>query len=284
MFYRLLAMSVDHALLKSNGKLDRQTKEAIQFVKNKGVYVTLVTSRNFSSAHKIAKALKLDSHLITHNGAFIGSDVEEPIYEKRISEEDTIKIVEALEKVKCTIRIVHERFSIGNKFRHKSNLIARTAFSTSDPIFYPMQFVETLTETLRHSPVATPKMEIYAKEGTDVGLVKDIIHSVADVRIEEGPDGRLDVLPENVSKRKGLQILGEHLGIPLHEMVVIGDSMQDKEMIESAGLGVAMGNAPGEVKQASDWVTRSNNQHGVSYMVKEHFRKQLRTKMIKTYQ
>jgi len=35
-----------------------------------------------------------------------------------------------------------------------------------------------------------------------------------------------------------------------------------------------MGNASPEVKKASDWVTRSNNQHGVAYMVKEHFRKQ----------
>jgi hydroxymethylpyrimidine pyrophosphatase-like HAD family hydrolase len=37
---------------------------------------------------------------------------------------------------------------------------------------------------------------------------------------------------------------------------------------------VAMGNSSFEVKKAADWVTRSNNQHGVTYMVKEHFRKQ----------
>ena len=45
-------------------------------------------------------------------------------------------------------------------------------------------------------------------------------------------------------------------------------------MIEAAGLGVAMGNAPVEVKRAANWITRSQNQNGVAYMVKEHFRKQ----------
>ena len=35
-----------------------------------------------------------------------------------------------------------------------------------------------------------------------------------------------------------------------------------------------MGNAPVEVKQAADWITRSNSENGVEYMIKEHFRKQ----------
>ena len=42
----------------------------------------------------------------------------------------------------------------------------------------------------------------------------------------------------------------------------------------ATGLGVAMGNAPYDVKRAADWITRSQNQHGVAYVVKEHFRKQ----------
>lgn len=57
-------------------------------------------------------------------------------------------------------------------------------------------------------------------------------------------------------------------------MVYIGDSLDDIPLIEAAGLGVSMWNAPYEVKKASDWVTRSENEQGVAYMVKEHFRKQ----------
>ena len=68
----------------------------------------------------------------------------------------------------------------------------------------------------------------------------------------------------------------EHLNISLNEMVAIGDSLEDLEVIENVGLGVAMGNAPVEVKQAADWITRSNSENGVEYMIKEHFRKQFR--------
>lgn len=63
-------------------------------------------------------------------------------------------------------------------------------------------------------------------------------------------------------------------------MVVIGDGLDDMPAIEAVGLGVAMGNAPVEVKKAADWVTRSNEQLGVAYMIKEHFRKQLRPEFL----
>lgn len=96
----------------------------------------------------------------------------------------------------------------------------------------------------------------------------------SEVSLSKLNEYRLDIMPEGVSKLNGLIQLGEHLGIQLKEMVAIGDGHDDIEMIEACGLGVAMGNASAEVKKASDWVTRSNNQHGVSYMVKEHFRKQ----------
>ncbi|KPC97811.1 Stress response protein YhaX [Geobacillus sp. BCO2] len=57
--YKLLALNIDGTILKNNGRLPRETKEAVDYVKKKGVYVTLITSRNLLSARKVAKALRL---------------------------------------------------------------------------------------------------------------------------------------------------------------------------------------------------------------------------------
>ena len=62
--YKLLALNIDGTLLKSNGKLEKKTKEAIDFVKKKDVYVTLMTSRNFLSAKKVAKAVKREHDML----------------------------------------------------------------------------------------------------------------------------------------------------------------------------------------------------------------------------
>ncbi|MCL6572711.1 MAG: HAD hydrolase family protein, partial [Bacillus sp. (in: Bacteria)] len=79
MIYRLLALNIDGTLLQTNGRIHKSTKEAIDYVEQKGIYVTLVTSRSFPSARKVAKVLKIKSPLITHQGAYIASPEEEPI-------------------------------------------------------------------------------------------------------------------------------------------------------------------------------------------------------------
>ncbi|MCH1627096.1 Cof-type HAD-IIB family hydrolase [Ferdinandcohnia quinoae] len=280
--YRLLAINIDGTLLRPNGRLQAGTKEAIDFVRNKGVYVTLVTRRNFPSAKKIAKALKLDSLLITHNGAFVSSTLEEPMFERRISEEKTFNIVQVLENYKCNIRLLHEKFSIGNRMKFPGNLMAKAVFGSGDPLFYPMQFVDSLGDSLRDNPVAPPKIEVFCQNESELRHVEDTLKDHFEgIRIEAVDGKKLEIVPVGVSKLNGLRALAYHLDIPLQKTVAIGDSPDDIEMIAAAGLGVAMWNAPKEVKFAADWVTRSNNMNGVSYMIKEHFRKQQRIEFLK---
>ncbi|RFB18425.1 HAD family phosphatase [Bacillus sp. HNG] len=280
--YRLLAINVDGTLLRPNGRLQSGTKEAIDYVRAKEVYVTLVTRRHFASTKKIAKALKLDSFLITHNGGFISTNLDDPIFVKRISEEKTFNIVQVLENFKCSIRLQHEKFSIGNRMRFPGNLIAKAMFGSGDPLFYPMQFVDSLGDYLTDNPVAPPKIEVYSQSEDELVTIKETINEhFRDIQVDLTEPHKLEITPLGVSKLNGLQALANHLEIPLHETVVIGDSTDDIEMIKSAGLGVAMWNAPKEVKFAADWVTRSNNMNGVSYMIKEYFRKQQRIEFLK---
>lgn len=276
MIYRLLALNVDGTTLQSNGKLHKSTRDAIEYVQQKGVYVTLITSRSFASAKKVAKALKINSHIITHLGSFISADMRTgPLLAKRIPEDVTFQLARFLEGFPCQIRLVHEKFSLANKYKLNHNLLAKTVFTSGDPIFYSQQFTDSISETLANEPISPPKIEVYFEFAEDLKDARQAIKGMfSEVSLSKLNDYRLDVLPEGVSKLTGLLHLGDHLGIPLKEMVAIGDGEDDIEMIKASGLGVAMGNASSEVKKAADWVTRSNDQHGVSYMIKEHFRKQ----------
>lgn len=279
--YQLLALNIDGTLLRSNGRLQPSTKEAIEYVKNKGIYVTLVTNRHFQSAKKLAKALKLDSLLVTHGGAFISKKLDEPLYEKRISEETTFNLVQVLENFNCNIRITHERFSIGNRKKVSSNLLSKSILNTSDSMFYPVQFVDSLGDSLRDEPVAATKIDVHFSSEDEkeeaAELIKDAFEAI-NVKIEAK---KLEIVRNGVSKENGLRALVNHLNIPLEKAVAIGDAEDDAGMISAAGLGVAMWNAPFEVKRKADWVTRSNNLEGVAYMVKEHFRKQQREEFLR---
>ncbi|XQY92638.1 Cof-type HAD-IIB family hydrolase [Metabacillus sp. HB246100] len=280
--YKLLALNVDGTLLRSNGRIQPSTKEAIEYVKDKGIYITLVTNRHFQSAKKVAKALKLDSYLITHGGAFISENLDHPIFEKRLSEDMTFNLVQVLESYKCNIRLTHERYSIGNRKRIASNLLSKSILNTSDSMFYPVQFVDSLGDTLRDEPVSATKIDVFFSNEVDKEEAQNVIQEAfQDVDVKEAQPNKLEIVQKGLSKEYGLRVLANHLSIPMGETVVIGDSIDDIGMISSSGLGVAMWNAPFEVKQAADWITRSNNHEGVGYMVKEHFRKQQREEFLR---
>ncbi len=275
MIYRLLALNIDGTLLQTNGKIHKSTKEAIEYVQQKGIDVTLVTSRSFPSAKKVAKALKIKSPLITHQGAYIAAPEESPIYVKRINEDITYDTVRFLEALPCQIRLVHEQFSLANKLKLNNHLLAKTVFTSGDPVFYSQQFVSSLSEYLHDQSMTPPKIEVYFEDERDQ---KDAINALrkmfTEIEVIELDSLRLDIVPAGVSKLTGLSYLGNQLGIRRSEMVYIGDGPDDIPLIEAVGLGVSMWNASFEVKRASDWVTRSENEQGVAYMVKEHFRKQ----------
>ncbi len=275
MIYRLLALNIDGTLLQTNGKLHRSTKEAVEYVQQKGIYVTLVTSRSFPSARKVAKALKIKAPLVTHQGAYIAGSEDKPVYVKRMNEGITYDIVRFFEALPCQIRLVHEEFSLANKFKIHNELLSKTVFTTGDPMFYSQQFVNSLSEYLHDQLVTPSKIEIYFEEKSDLQDAKQALEKMyTEIEAIELDPLRLDIVSTGVSKLNGLTYLGNQLGIKLKEMVYIGDGLDDIPLIEAAGLGVSMGNAPYPVKRASDWVTRSENEQGVAYMVREHFRKQ----------
>jgi hypothetical protein len=73
----------------------------------------------------------------------------------------------------------------------------------------------------------------------------------------------LEVMDPRGSKSNALRFLIERMKIDRTEVIAMGDNFNDREMIQFAGLGVAMGNAPDEIKQAADYVTDTNNNDGV---------------------
>ena len=74
----------------------------------------------------------------------------------------------------------------------------------------------------------------------------------------------VDVNPREVNKGKGVAILARHLSVPMEQVMCIGDNENDLEMVEMAGIGVAMGNAVETVKCAADYVACDNDHAGVA--------------------
>lgn len=276
MVYRLLALDIDGTLLNNNNRLERKTKDAIFYARKKGIIVTLVSERHFHSAAKVARALRLNQPIIAHNGAFVSSSIDNPVYTSKIDHSVLIQLAEFLETYPCQIQISHERLSISNRPRQK-NLIAKMTIGMNEPLFYPVTYVDTLSQYLLENYEGATDVKVKWK---DEKVIDEIEKAMADyfpsLDVKRVSSSDLTLVRQGTSKFNGLLFFAGQLGIPLHQIVAVGDGPEDAEMIEKAGLGVVMRNAAPELKAKADWITRSNDMNGVAYVVREVFRKQLR--------
>ena len=78
----------------------------------------------------------------------------------------------------------------------------------------------------------------------------------------------LEISNELSGKRSGVAWLCEKLGIPASAAAAFGDAENDEDMIRYVGLGIAVGNASAQVKEAADWIVPGNDEDGVAYGIR----------------
>ena len=78
-----------------------------------------------------------------------------------------------------------------------------------------------------------------------------------------------DIIEKDASKAEGLKRLCKLWKIPLAQTIAFGDSMNDIEVVQEAGIGVAMGNAVDALKKVADYVTAPIGEDGI-YKACEH--------------
>lgn len=143
----------------------------------------------------------------------------------------------------------------------------------------------------RHFPVGeldgeiilTPLEEIFAREVSRV-IIRDpgsTVEEFVTLANQLGLHGTnyfigwtawLDIAPEGVSKASGLEEVAEMLGVSQADVLAIGDGRNDTEMLQWAGRGVAMGQAPDEVKAVADHVTGTVEEDGAAVEIRRWFR------------
>ena len=261
MKYKLMAVDIDGTLLDSQNVLRDETVTAIRLGVEKGLLFTIATGRPIQGVEQYNKRLSLDLPYITYNGAMVVmGESKEILYEQCLSFEDA-KNIWAL-GLSCGTTII---------VWSKNNLYVSALDGRA----------KKYGELARTPPVLMDDLEAVLKAGATKMLWYDEAENIA--RFETELAGRLgegvnfhtskpiflEFVDRKASKAIAMQKLGEHFGISREEMIAIGDGDNDLSMIEYAGLGIAMSNAKDSVKKRADYITLSNDEHGVAHAIYE---------------
>lgn len=270
---RLVAIDIDGTLLRSDRTLSPRNRAAIARVRADGVRVVLVTGRRHPSARRVADELGDGVPLVVHNGALVveaGRIIRcrplarevaaraidegracglEPILHCGTRGEGWL-LIDAAARPEGLVGYYLER--AGGEVRRVFDV--RDALALEEPIQVmfggPRADLEPLAARLAERLGREARVERTVYPATGFALV--------------------DVLDPGVGKAEALAFLQARWGIAAAETLAIGDNWNDRSMLEAAGRGLLMGNAPVELLALGLPVLPTNDEDGVAHAIEAH--------------
>ncbi|QIB26906.1 Cof-type HAD-IIB family hydrolase [Caloranaerobacter azorensis] len=289
--YKLLALDMDGTLLNKEHKISRENFEAIQEALHMGVKVVLASGRIFGGMLSHLKQLNLvndDNYSVSCTGGLVLNNTMSKIIQSNGLSIDDLKYVYGLTKELNLSLNIYTRDSI---LAFQDDIFSRfDAIANNVPLkivdinslrddieIYKMTIIndsiDVIMEAREFLEKLCPKDIIQDKCFKDIKRLEcDVLDKIS-VKISDKYtvvkplQFALEVINKDCNKWTGIKKIAEELGIQNEEIICIGDSENDEHMIKNAGLGVAMGNGFSKIKEIADYVTYTNDQHGVAHVI-----------------
>lgn len=268
---KLVALDMDGTTLQSDITVARETKVTIEKAVDQGIIVVPTTGRVFGELPAEITNIDGVSYAVTSNGAQV-TDLKRrmTLYENPLAEKDLDAVLKILRQYDLMIEayVEGQTVVIGECMKDLSafhvpevywDFFEKTRKTIADP--------EEYYDFLYSHPVE--KFNIFFRHMENRSELKDILENTTDLTITSAVENNLEINNPTANKWDGLKHLCRHLNIKYTEVMAMGDSNNDYEMLKHAGLAVAMENGIDRVKEISDFITKSNDEHGVAYALEK---------------
>ena len=281
--YKLVAIDLDGTMLNSQGIVTNNTKNVIKKCIDKGIEVIIASGRPIDSIKTIAKEIQSTKFFIAGNGALVYDITNEKIiYEKYMSKNKVLEIIKLCEENSISYNVYTEKTILAKSLKfnvlyyHKENLKREESKRTNISIVENMyEYVKNMKEEkFLKVTICDENSSIFnsiIKKLRQIGEIRvlDVSHMSRKV-IRQGTEDitieyfYTEISSENVNKWNAIEFLIEREQIKKEEVIAIGDNINDKEMIENAGLGIAMEGSTPIICDSAKYITKTNDKDGVA--------------------
>ena len=283
--YKLIAIDLDGTLLNSYGEISQGNREAIEYALRNNVEVVLASGRDPKTMEKMSLNLGIKNYLIAGNGASIYDIKEEKnIYEKFIKQEKALKIIQICKENSIFLNlytdkgIITESLNFNVKVFNSENTLKALEKQTN------IEVVKDLYQYAKENQLNILKIIVCDESkiifnniiqklkmigGVEVLDVEHMSRKKIRIGTEEIDVEYFytEISSKNVDKWNALEFLMGKLGLKKEEVMCIGDNINDKKMVENAGVGVSMKNSALSVNEIGDFITEDNNSDGVKIAI-----------------
>ncbi|TYR79885.1 Cof-type HAD-IIB family hydrolase [Priestia megaterium] len=248
---KMIFFDIDGTLLDHDKKLPASTKNAVQLLKEQGHEVAIATGRAPFMFKELREELDIQT-FISFNGQYIVLNGK-VLYKNPLDLEELQLLTDyAATKNHPVVYMDHEDMKSNIKFHsHIETSISTLKLGFSHPTHDPSYFKNReIYQSL-----------LFCTEGEEIPY-EEKFKKFDYIRWHEFST---DVLPSGGSKARGIEIMIEKLGYKKEDVYAFGDGLNDIEMLQFVGNGVAMGNAHDEVKDVAKYVTKDVAEDGISH-------------------
>ena len=263
----LITLDLDGTLLTDEKKISEKTKTTLQKAKQAGHIIMIATGRPYRASEMYYHELGLNTPIVNFNGAFVHHPIDSDwgFYHEPLSLKVARDIVEACQEFDF-YNIIAEVMDDVYFHYHDEKLL--DIFKLGLPKFTSGD----LLQYLQDNPTS---MLIHANEEHVPAIrrhLSDVHAEVIDHRRWAAPWHVIEIVRHGLNKAVGIKKVADYYQIPKENIIAFGDEDNDLEMIEFAGIGVAMGNGIKELKNIANEVTLTNEEDGISVFLEERLK------------
>lgn len=261
----VITLDLDGTLLNSNKKVTSKTKKYLKELHDNGHILVVASGRIFDTCYEIVSKLNFIDYMITDSGSII-YDIKkkEIIYKNKLSREN----------IESLINLYNESF----EYIEFSDEHYYYKYSNKDLNHYGLsRDIRNIKEFIRCNNAIHSSIKL-VDYNDNYKIISDIKNKyknlyVYEMKSENGEVKWLEIVRKGVSKFQALKYILKKEKVSVRNTISFGDNYNDLEILEKSKYGVAMGNAVDEVKRRVLYYTKSCDDDGIEFFLREFFNK-----------
>jgi Cof subfamily protein (haloacid dehalogenase superfamily) len=268
--YRLLSLDMDGTLLTSAKQIPPETTAAIQQLMEQGIEVVVGTGRGLAELADYREAFKgMHYGLLVSGGLIYDFQQENPVTLHALSLAQCQRLLDAANEEDAMVHIltVHDSVAREQDIFHMDDFSMRVYQDMYERI---CDRQEDLTRYVQEHAGEILKINLYHRSTASRERSRKRLAGLGMNLVLAEKTG-LEASPAGITKASGLKELCSLLNIPLAATVAVGDAPNDLEILQTAGLAAAMGNATDSIKEICDVIVSDNDHNGVLEVITHYF-------------
>ena len=258
----LAALDLDGTLLNSSGEVTDYTRKVLSEASDRGVVVIPATGRPLASLPPVVAKQPWVRYALTSNGAAVwdlGNDPLGCVYSRyaNAAQHET-------SQPECIVRRcfpVETAREVYEAFHGLARLAAVRGTEAIQPNDGRFTILREQSEWMSRHAHAVEKFCMFFHSAEEARQYLPRFTAIRGVEVVQGSPDNIEVTAAGVNKGESLLALAHHLGIPREATLAVGDSENDRAMLEKAGVAAVMANGMEHIRRLADIVSENDNDH-----------------------